>query len=75
MKVFLAYLTNGLKETTALYASRSEARPHLDYLEKVDELRHCKDAGEAADLVTVHAFDISRVPTHLLWDERVSAGI
>lgn len=55
-----------------MLADKSEAKAVLDYIQKVEDMRHCEDPVAAAAIATANSFTLEHVPGHLLTSQDVS---
>ncbi|XP_072935147.1 RNA-binding protein RO60 isoform X2 [Epargyreus clarus] len=66
------YVIFGLKRAKQMIDCE-ETKEIYDYIQKVEDFRHCEDPVAAADMVTQNHFTLDHVPAHLLttqdiWD-------
>lgn len=66
------YAIYGLKKAKQLVGEHEESRAVFDYIQKVEDLRHCEDPVAAAVMVAQHNFTLEHVPGHLLISQDVS---
>ncbi|XP_073967505.1 RNA-binding protein RO60 [Choristoneura fumiferana] len=65
------YAIYGLKKAKQLVGEHEESKAVFDYIQKVEDLRHCEDPVAAAAMVAQHQFTLEHVPGHLLISQDV----
>ncbi|XP_063393349.1 uncharacterized protein LOC134678633 [Cydia fagiglandana] len=67
----IKYAIYGLKKAKQLAADHEQTKTVLDYIQKVEDLRHCEDPVAAAAMVEQHRFTLDHIPGHLLTSQDV----
>ncbi|XP_067009407.2 RNA-binding protein Ro60 [Anabrus simplex] len=67
----LKYIVFGLKEAQQEFGDKAAAQPVLQYLQTVEEFKHCKNEEQAARMLEQHHFSLEHVPQHLLKSKEV----
>lgn len=62
----------GLKEAKQKCGNATGVKEIFDYIQKVEDMRHCEDPAAAALLASQHNFTLDHVPAHLLTSQEVS---
>ncbi|XP_063547097.1 uncharacterized protein LOC134754692 [Cydia strobilella] len=65
------YAIFGLKKVKQLVADHEQTRAVLEYIQQVEDLRHCEDPVAAAAMVEQHRFTLDHIPGHLLTSQDV----
>ncbi|CAK1548205.1 unnamed protein product [Leptosia nina] len=65
------YAIFGLKRTKQIVGETSMTKPIFDYIQKVEDVRHCEDPVAAAALIEENQFTLDHVPGHLLISQEV----
>lgn len=65
------YVIFGLKRARQLLADKQGTKEIFDYLQKVEDLRHCEDPVAAAAIAAQNQFTLDHVPGHLLTSQDV----
>lgn len=68
----IKYTIFGIKRAKQAMGDREEAKEIFEYIQKVEEMRHCEDPVAAAALAAQYQFSIDHVPGHLLTSQEVS---
>lgn len=55
-----------------MVGDQPECKDILEYISKVEDMRHCEDPAAAAALATANQFTLDHVPGHLLTSQTVS---
>ncbi|CAG9783196.1 unnamed protein product [Diatraea saccharalis] len=67
----IKYAIFGLKRAKQLLGDKPEAKAVLEYIQKVEDLRHCEDPVAAAAIAAENHFTLDHVPGHLLTSQDV----
>lgn len=67
----MKYAIFGLKRAKQMIGDKQGTKPIFDYIQKVEDVRHCEDAVAAAALITQNQFTLDHVPGHLLTAQEV----
>lgn len=65
------YTIFGLKRAKQLVGEKQETQEIFDYIQKVEDMRHCEDPAAAATLAAQNKFTLDHVPGHLLTSQDV----
>lgn len=65
------YVVHDLKRAKALCSAKEGTKEVLDYMQKVEDIRHCEDPVVAAAIVTRDHFTLDHVPAHFLTSQDV----
>ena len=68
----MKYAIFGFKRAKQLVGDKEAAKPIFDYIQKVEDMRHCEDPIAAAAIATQNQFTLEHVPGHLLTAQEVS---
>ena len=66
------YAIFGLKRAKQLLGTAEGTEEVFNYIQKVEDLRHCEDPVAAAAIATQNQFTIDHVPGHLLTSQEVN---
>lgn len=69
------YAIFGLKRAKVLMANKEGTQEIFEYIQKVEDMRHCEDPTAAALMATENQFTLDHVPGHLLTSQDVSEKI
>lgn len=67
----LRYIIHGLEEVKKLRAEDPTLKEILDYIEHVEDFKHCTDEVRAAGLLEMYKLTLDHVPGHLLKSKEV----
>ncbi|KAL4709813.1 hypothetical protein ACJJTC_001267 [Scirpophaga incertulas] len=67
----IKYAVLGLKRAKQLLGDKPEAKPIFEYIQKVEDLRHCEDPAAGALLAGANNFSLDHIPGHLLTSQDV----
>ncbi|XP_046611310.1 60 kDa SS-A/Ro ribonucleoprotein-like [Neodiprion virginianus] len=70
-KAVLKYVLFGLKETIKDFGDKPEAAEVIEYIQKIENFKHCEDQVLAGRLLELHNLTLDHVPGHLLKSEEV----
>ncbi|KAJ2946589.1 hypothetical protein O0L34_g12644 [Tuta absoluta] len=65
------YAIFGLKRAKQLIGDKEGTKEIFEYIQKVEDMRHCEDPAAAATMAAQHRFTIDHVPGHLLTSQDV----
>ncbi|KAH9645812.1 hypothetical protein HF086_012539 [Spodoptera exigua] len=65
------YAIYGLKHAKQIVGDKEEAKAIFNYIQKVEDFRHCEDPLAAAAIATQNQFTLDHVPGHLLTSQEV----
>lgn len=65
------YVLFGLKETQKEFGDKPEAVEVVNYIQSVEDFKHCEDELQAARLLEIHNLTLDHVPGHMLKSEEV----
>lgn len=65
------YAIFGLKRAKQLMANKEGTQEIFDYIQKVEDMRHCEDPVKAAVMAAENQFTLDHVPGHLLTSQDV----
>ncbi|XP_053601105.1 RNA-binding protein RO60-like [Plodia interpunctella] len=65
------YAIFGLKRAKQLLGEAQGTKEIFEYIQKVEDMRHCEDAVAAAAIATQNKFTLDHVPGHLLTSQEV----
>ncbi|XP_047037847.1 RNA-binding protein RO60-like [Helicoverpa zea] len=65
------YAIFGFKRAKQMVGDRPETKEVFDYIQKVEDMRHCEDPEAAAAIATQNQFTLDHVPGHLLTSQEV----
>lgn len=67
----IKYAIFGLKRAKQLVGNVEETKPIFEYIQKVENMRHCEDPEAAATIAAENQFTLDHVPGHLLTAQEV----
>ncbi|XP_043253937.1 60 kDa SS-A/Ro ribonucleoprotein-like [Colletes gigas] len=70
-EVVLKYVIHGLEEIKKTYGEDSRFAEIVEYIERIEDFKHCKDQLQAAHLLEERELTLDHVPGHLLKSEEV----
>ncbi|KOC66026.1 60 kDa SS-A/Ro ribonucleoprotein [Habropoda laboriosa] len=70
-ELVLKYIMRGLEEIKKLYGEDSTLTEILEYIEHVEDFKHCTDEIRAAGLLEMYKLTLDHVPGHLLRSKEV----
>ncbi|XP_049885453.1 RNA-binding protein RO60-like [Pectinophora gossypiella] len=65
------YAIYGFKRAKQLIGDIEATKEMFDYIQKVEDMRHCENPTDAAGLASQHQFTLDHVPGHLLTSQDV----
>ncbi|KAI5642420.1 TROVE domain-containing protein [Phthorimaea operculella] len=65
------YAIFGLKRAKQMMGDKPGTKEIFEYIQKVEDMRHCEDPAAAATMAAQHRFTIDHVPGHLLTSQDV----
>ncbi|CAH2243810.1 jg12722 [Pararge aegeria aegeria] len=65
------YAIYGLKRAKLLCDSAEGTKEIFEYIQKVEDMRHCEDPAAAAEMAIQHHFTLDHIPGHLLTSQEV----
>ncbi|KAK2579568.1 hypothetical protein KPH14_010864 [Odynerus spinipes] len=65
-KVILKYIMHGLEETKKAFDNNPDVKELIEYIQKVEDFKHCEDETKAASLLEKYEFTLDHVPGHML---------
>ncbi|XP_028173081.1 60 kDa SS-A/Ro ribonucleoprotein-like [Ostrinia furnacalis] len=65
------YAIFGYKRAKQLVGDKPGTKEVFDYIQKVEDIRHCEDPVAAAAMVTQHQFTLDHIPGHLITSQEV----
>lgn len=75
MGVVLQYIIHGMKHTRASLekeADNPKINEIMEYIQKVEDFKHCEDEVRAAALLETYELSLDHVPGHLLTSKEVN---
>ncbi|XP_023951144.2 RNA-binding protein RO60 [Bicyclus anynana] len=67
----IKYVIHGLKRAKQLCGNDESTKQIFDYIQKVEDVRHCEDPAHAAAMIIQHHFTLDHVPGHLMTSQEV----
>ncbi|XP_076232684.1 RNA-binding protein RO60 [Calliopsis andreniformis] len=71
IEVILKYIIHGLEEIKKSYGEDSALSEIIEYIEHVEDFKHCTDEIRAAGLLEIYKLTLDHVPGHLLKSKEV----
>ncbi|KAI4491298.1 hypothetical protein M0802_010231 [Mischocyttarus mexicanus] len=65
-EVILKYIIHGLDKTKNSFADNSDVQELIEYVEMVENFKHCNDIVQAAGLLEKYKLTLDHVPGHML---------
>ncbi|KAJ9576484.1 hypothetical protein L9F63_006697, partial [Diploptera punctata] len=67
----LKYVVRGLKEAKTEFGDKPEAQQVLNFIQTIEDFKHCDDEQHAARLIETHSLSLEHVPAHFLKSKEV----
>ncbi|XP_046829031.1 60 kDa SS-A/Ro ribonucleoprotein-like [Vespa crabro] len=65
-EVILKYIMHGLEKTKKSFGDNLDVQELIDYIEKIEDFKHCNDKVQAAGLLEKYELTLDHVPGHML---------
>ncbi|KAI4488412.1 hypothetical protein M0804_005260 [Polistes exclamans] len=65
-EVILKYIIHGLDKTKKFFADNSNVQELIEYIERIENFKHCNDIVQAAGLLEKYELTLDHVPGHML---------